>query len=257
MNVIHEDRILRVSPNDIRANPRQPRAHFASDDLTDLMASIQEHGILQPLVVSACTDGSYELIAGERRLRAARAVGLEKVPVILREATERQKLEWALIENIQRADLNAVEEARAYRMLMDDFSLTQEDVAGRVGKSRSQIANTLRLLELPSDMLTAVALGQITKSHARTLLAEPNANRRRLLFERMLHGGVSVRSAESSTPQRQHGAVKDPNTVALEEQLRQKFATKVTIDTKGRTQVIAIHCYSREDLLEMVRRLSE
>ena len=166
------DRLLHIPPSSIVPNPRQPRHHFADEDLADLKASILEHGIMQPLVVTKRGDGTYELIAGERRLRSAKAVGLKTVPVIVREANDQQKLELALIENIQRADLNAVEEARAYRQLMEDFGLTQEDVAGRVGKSRSQVANTLRLLELPSDMLAAVVEGKITKSHARTLLTQ-------------------------------------------------------------------------------------
>lgn len=247
--------LLHISPSDIVANPRQPRHHFAEEDLTDLMASVQEHGILQPLVVSVRQDGAYELIAGERRLRAARAVGLKSVPVIVRDVTEQQKLELALIENIQRADLNAVEEAKAYQMLMEDFGMTQEDVAGRVGKSRSQVANTLRLLDLSADMLAAVIEGRITKSHARTLLSEPNDTRRRELFERMLGGEVTVRSAETSASRRQ-SAAKDPNILALESALREKLGTKVSIDSHGAKSTITIHCYSKEDLAAMIRQLN-
>ncbi len=248
-------RLMHISPNNIVANPRQPRLYFAEEDLTDLMASVKEHGILQPLVVTLRGDGKYELIAGERRLRSARAVGLETVPVIVREANDQQKLELALIENIQRSDLNAVEEARAYQSMMDDFALTQEDVAGRVGKSRSQIANTVRLLDLPADMLVAVIDGRLTKSHARTLLSELNDAKRRDLFDRMIGSGMSVRSAESSTSRRQSTA-KDPNILALESALREKLGTKVTIDTKGTNSSITIHCYSKEDLAAMIRRLN-
>ena len=248
------DRVLHLSPSDIVPNPRQPRHHFAEESLADLKASILEHGIMQPLVVTRRIDGTYELIAGERRLRSAKAVGLKTVPAVVRVANEQQKLELALIENIQRADLNAVEEARAYRQLMEDFGLTQEDVAGRVGKSRSQIANTVRLLELPTDILAAVVDGRISKSHARTLLAEPNEGRRRALFEKMIGGGMTVRGAEAVASRR--GTVKDPNIAALEVMLRERLGTKVTIDAKGAESTIAIHCYSKEDLAEMVKRLS-
>jgi ParB family transcriptional regulator, chromosome partitioning protein len=250
------DAILHVPPSAIVANPRQPRHHFAEDDLSDLKASILEHGIMQPLVVTKKEHGTYELIAGERRLRSAAAVGLQTVPVIVREATDQQKLELALIENIQRAELNAVEEARAYRQLMEDFGLTQEDVAGRVGKSRSQIANTVRLLELAPEMLAAVIEGKITKSHARTLLSESNEGRRLALFQKMVGGGVTVRSAERAVGSRQSGG-KDPNIAALEVVLREKLGTKVTIDMKGAESTIAIHCYSKDDLMEMIKRLSE
>ncbi len=250
------DRILQVSPDRIVANPRQPRLFFQPDDLSDLMASIKEHGIISPLVVTGKGDGTYELIAGERRLRAARAVGLSIVPVIVRQASDQQKLELALIENIQRSDLNAVEEAKAYQQLIDDFELSQEEVAGRVGKGRSVIANTLRLLALPSDMLSAVIDGRISKSHARTLLAEPNEEKRRLLFNRMTGSGMTVRHAESET-RRSPAKFKDPNIAAIEVTLREKLGTKVTIDVRGSQSTIAIHCYSREDLVEMVKRLNE
>lgn len=145
------------------------------------MASIKEHGIIQPLVVSK-NDGSFELIAGERRWRAAKIVGLKTIPAIVRDATKQQKIEWALIENLQRADLNPLEEALAYRALMDEFNFTQEQAAARVGKSRPAVANTLRLLELPEEIQDALRDGKITKSHARTLLGESNPVKQHELF---------------------------------------------------------------------------
>lgn len=249
------EQLLHISVNDIVANPRQPRTLFAEEDLTDLMASVLEHGVLQPLIVTVKGDGKYELIAGERRLRSARAVGLATVPVVVRDANDQQKLEIALIENIQRADLNAVEEARAYRALMDDFDLTQENVAGRVGKGRSHIANTVRLLDLPEEMIAAVLDGRISKSHARTLLSEQNEERRLMLFEKMLNGGVSVRNAEASVAPRRESNSKDPNIVALEVMLREKLGTKVSIDDKGSKSTITIYCYSPEDLRAMIGRI--
>ncbi|KKW30787.1 MAG: Chromosome segregation DNA-binding protein [Candidatus Uhrbacteria bacterium GW2011_GWD2_52_7] len=259
-DVVHDEglRIHEISPSAIVENPHQPRTHFAEEELSDLKASIQEHGILQPLVVTDLGGGKYELIAGERRLRSARAVGLNKVPVIVREADEQQKLELALIENIQRADLNAVEEARAYKSLIENFGLTQEAVSGRVGKSRSQVANMMRLLELDDDILDALMMGRISKSHARTLLAEPDHHARRDLFTQMLEGGMTVRTAEAKAGSRSRKLRpdKDPNIAAIEAQLREKLGTKVAIDMQNGIGKVAIHFYSKDDLRSLIERLT-
>ncbi|TAL50899.1 ParB/RepB/Spo0J family partition protein [Patescibacteria group bacterium] len=252
--------VLEVGVNEIMENPRQPRHHFSPADLEDLIASIKEHGILQPLVVTR-SRGKYELIAGERRLRASRTLGLKTVPVIVRDANEQQKLELALIENIQRQDLNALEEALAYKALVDEFNLTQEEVGKRVGKSRSNVANILRLLELPEEMLQALREGKITKSHARTLLAESNETRREELFEAMLNGGVTVREAEArvaSAPRRSSTKTsrKDPNLLAHEKRLREILGTKVEIKESAGKGSISIAFYSRQELIDLLDRLS-
>lgn len=251
--------ITHISPEQVVANPHQPRKYFSPADLEDLIGSIKEHGILQPLVVTDAGEGKYELIAGERRLRASQALGLNEVPVIIRTATAQQKLELALIENIQRQNLNAVEEAQAYEALADQFSLRQEDIAERVGKSRSHVANTMRLLDLEDEMLEALSAGKITRSHARTLLAEPDEARRKQLFKEMLEGKMTVREAEakagSRAPKTAQG--KDPNIAALEAQLREELGTKVQLSTKGSTGKITIHFYSKEELKELIERLQE
>ena len=244
-------RVVDIAPSKIVANPYQPRRTFVQEDLDDLMASIKEHGILQPLVVTEIGDGTYELIAGERRLRASKAIGLATVPVIVREADSKKKLEWALIENIQRQDLNAVEEAIAYKQLMADFGLTQEAVAERVGKSRSQVANTVRLLDLPADIRKALEEGKITRSHARTLLAEENPSRQQELFERMLTGAVTVRTAEAMVQRHTRRAqqAKDPNILEIEKTLREKMGTKVEIKmTTPASGTVVVHFYSKGGL---------
>ncbi|MCR4311753.1 MAG: ParB/RepB/Spo0J family partition protein [Candidatus Uhrbacteria bacterium] len=259
-DVVHDStlNVREISPSLIVKNPHQPRAHFAEEDLADLKASIKEHGILLPLVVTDIGGGKFELIAGERRLRSALAVGLEKVPVIIREANEQQKLELALIENIQRADLNAVEEAKAYKSLLENFGMTQEKVAERVGKSRSQVANMMRLLELDDDILDALIVGQISKSHARTLLAEPDHHARRDLYQQMLEGGMTVRTAEAKagSKSRKSRPDKDPNLSALEAQLREKLGTKVTIEMQNGVGKVSIHVYSKDDLRSLIERLT-
>src|SRR3989338_5800015 len=249
-----------IDVNDIVENPHQPRSFFAPADLEDLINSIEEHGILQPLIVTRRANG-YELIAGERRLRAARTLGHKTVPVIIRDATEQQKLELALIENIQRQDLNAVEEAIAFKALIQEFNLTQEHVAKRVGKSRSSVTNILRLLELPEDILQALKEGRLTKSHGRTLLAETNAQKQHALFELMLKGGVRVREAEArvgsarTVPTHQE-TKKDPNIAAHEKKLREVLGTKVDIQESHGKGKISISFYSREELLDLLARLT-
>lgn len=255
-----EVHIRYISPSEISINPHQPRKYFAEDELKELTDSIREHGVLQPLVVNLTDKGTYELIAGERRLRASKAANLEKIPVVVRASEdEHTKLELALIENIQRQDLNPVEEAQAYKKMMTSFGLRQEDVATKVGKSRPAVANALRLLELDEDILQALAEGKITRSHARTLLAEPDLERRRELYKQMLKGDMTVREAEAKAGSRnvRQMAGKDPNIAALEGELREKLGTKVTIDIKGGAGKVGIHFYSREDLKELINKLSK
>ena len=184
----------------VTPNPEQPRELFDEEALDELAASIREHGVLQPLIVTRHTSDTgattYGLIAGERRLHAARRAGLERIPVVVRETTPRGLLELALVENVQRADLGPLEEARAYRRLADEFGLAQEEIAGRVGKSRVAIANAMRLLGLPGPILDGLALGHITEGHARAILGLPDPKARGALYEEVVARGLSVRETE-------------------------------------------------------------
>ncbi|TAK04967.1 ParB/RepB/Spo0J family partition protein [Patescibacteria group bacterium] len=248
--------VLRVDIDQIRPNPQQPREHFAHRDLDDLIASIKRHGILQPLVVTKTADG-YELIAGERRLRAARMAGLTDVPVIVRSAEEQDKLELALVENIQRADLNPIEEARAYRKLIDDYDLTQEIVAERLGKSRPQVANTLRLLDLPEEVQSAVREGRVPVTAARALLALEGPEQQLAWWKRLTQGDMTVRDVERGVRAAKGlPARTDPNLAAAEEQLRAALGTKVDIHKRGPSGRIAIAFFSDEELDALVRRLA-
>lgn len=248
--------VLEVSVDTIVANPRQPRTYFSPSELEDLIASIKEYGIIQPLVVTKSAKG-YELIAGERRLRSAKAAGLSKVPVVVRTASDQEKLELALIENIQRHDLSPVEEARAYKALMDQFDMTQEQAAKRLGKSRSAIANTVRLLDLNEEMLQALGEGEITRSHARALLAQHDPVLRNQMFLQMLNGDMSVREAEEmATVKRSKPSApskKDPNLEAHERSLETLFGTKVRIDEKpnGKGKIV-IEYYSKDDMFTIL-----
>ncbi len=247
--------LRRVPVASIAPNPQQPRVHFAHGDLDDLIASIKRHGILQPLVVTEKSDGMFELISGERRLRASTMAGLTEVPVIIRTAEEQEKLELALIENIQRADLNAIEEARAYRKLMDDYGLTQEMVADRLGKSRPQIANTLRLLNLPETMQQAVRDGQISASAARTLVAVQDPKLQEKLWKKLLTEGMSVRDVEQAVRSKSTQNAKDPNLTAAEAALRESLGTRVDIQKRGAAGKISIAFFSDDELNGLLERL--
>ena len=181
----------------VRPNPRQPRTYFDESALVELAASIREHGIIQPLIVTEAADGFYELIAGERRWRAARLAGVERVPVLVRETTPQQLLELALIENVQRADLSALEEARAYQALKDDFNLSDEQIARRIGKNtREAVANTRRLLQLPPEAQDALLKGQISAGHGRALLKLKVPEQQRAALQAVLNDELTVREAE-------------------------------------------------------------
>jgi len=252
-------RLVDVPVKNIRPNPKQPREDFGYQDLEDLINSIKEHGILQPLVVTKIDSENYELIAGERRFRAAKFLNLRTVPAIVRTAKDQEKLELALIENIQRKNLNPIEEGRAFQRLMDEFNLTQEEVAVRVGKSRSVVANTLRLLSLPEEVLQALRSGKIKESHGRTLLSLPDEKSQLKYFSKILKNKMTVRDMEGAARKARGAKQKkvDPALAAKEELLRGVFGTKVEIKKRGGKGQIIIHFYSDEEYSDIIRKISK
>lgn len=255
---IIETPIETVSPN-----PHQPRKNFDEEKLRELADSIKEHGVLQPLVVSRKEDGSYELIAGERRLEASKIAGLTKVPVVVRKATEQNKMELALIENVQRHNLNVVEEARAYKKMQDTFALTQEEIAARVGKSRSTVANVLRLLNLPVEIIKALSEGKIAEGHARAILAVSNSEKQRALFDLIMKEDLNVRQTEERVrevtvrthPRRLKNV--DPEIQRKQDQLSQSLGTKVKIKKgKGGSGQVVIEFYSEEEFSSIINKLT-
>ena len=248
-----------VAIDRIQANPRQPRRAFDETALGELAASIRVQGILQPLLVRPDGDGDYELVAGERRLRAARLAGLHEVPVIVREMSDRESLEIALIENIQRDDLSPLEEAEAYHRLIDEFGHTQEQVATRVGKSRPAVANALRLLRLPEQIKDEIARGRLTAGHARVLVSLESADAQLRAARQILARQLSVRDTEKLASNRRDGdkaAARDPHRAALERDLAAALGTRVRILPRGRGGKIEIEYYSREELQGLAERLS-
>jgi len=242
----------------IQPNPFQPRRLFSEDSILELAESIRQQGLLQPLLVRR-VPGGYELIAGERRFRAAQRIGLREVPVTLRDAEDGELLEMALVENIQREDLNPLEEARAYRRLLDEFGLTQESVAARVGKDRSTVANILRLLQLPTEIQTQLETGALTAGHARALVSLPSDAARLALAREVVKGRLTVRQTEQRA--KQHGVRPvpraDPDRHAAEERLTQALGTRVRIavrrDGAGRLE---IEYYSLDQLNGLIDRLT-
>lgn len=251
-------RVLEIPIASIERNPHQPRVHFDHTELEDLISSIREHGVLQPIIVTPKPDGTYQLIAGERRLRASTIAGLKVIPALVREATELQKLELAIIENVQRADLNAVEEARAYLRLTDEFSMTQEDIGRRIGKSRPQVANIIRLLQLPEEIQQALIEGKISSSNARTLLSLPTDQERMDLFQAMLAGNFTVRQTETQVSVRKRPAgLRDANITDAESKMREALRTRVSIARSARgTGDIKVHFDSDEELTKLIERFT-
>lgn len=255
--------IRHIALRELRPNPRQPRREIPRHELEELTESIRTHGVLQPLVVTPAPDGQgYLLIAGERRLQAARLAGLSAVPVVVRLADERESLELALVENLQREDLDPLEAAEGYRQLVEDFGLTHEEVARRVGKGRPTVSNTLRLLKLPATVRQALASGKLTEGHARALLALPTAQAQAAAAQTILKRGLSVRQAEELVQrlmgQRRRSSSarrRSPEEADIEDQLRRALGTKVSL-RRGRTGgTVVIHYYSEEELEALIDRL--
>jgi len=252
-------------------NPEQPRHEFDDVSLRELADSIRERGVLQPILAEAHGDGSYIIVAGERRVRAARLAGLQTIPVVVRGFTQQEKLEIALIENVQREDLTPVEEARAYRRLMDLANLSQEQVALKVGKERSTIANSLRLLKLPDEAQEALGKGSITAGHARALLTLVNPSDQHLLLRRIVEAGISVREAESMAAELNKGkkgtarpgrsgetgaARREPEIRDIEQRLIEKLGTKVELRGSSKKGRIEISYFSSDDLERLLDLLS-
>lgn len=251
-----------VRVDDIRTNPYQPRRQYDREKLAELADSMRAHGVVQPLVVRTCATG-YELIAGERRLMAAREAGLQQVPVFVRDCSDQQMLELALVENLQREDINCVEAGQAYRRLMEEFGVTQEQVSAALGKSRSAIANTLRLLTLPDRVQESLLAGRISEGHGRALLALENAEAIIALCERVEREGLSVRQTEAACKPKSPtqivsretiapAEVTDANLRSLQARMREELGTKVTIRQSGDSGYIQIEYYSQEDLDRIV-----
>ena len=255
------DKIWHIPISEIVPNSEQPRHEFSHSDLEDLVASIKKHGILLPLVVTEKGDGGYELIAGERRLRASQIAGSTTVPAIVRSATQQEKLELALIENVQRQNLNAVEEAFAYKRLMDEFNLTQEEVSAQVGKNRSTVANMVRLLGLPENVQKALVGGHISTGQAKALLSLKNEDEIEEVYQSMIGQKMTVRDVEKSVAEKgqksRKGSVRrDPNLISAEQILEDRLGTKVHISGKGDKGAVTIEYYSQEELKRLISELS-
>jgi ParB family chromosome partitioning protein len=256
----------RVATTSLRPNARNPRRNFSEDELDELTASLRERGMIQPIVarpVRGAPD-AFEIIAGERRWRAAQRAGLHEVPVVILEATDEESLQLAIIENVQRSDLNPLEEAEGYRALMEDYSHTQDDIAKMVGKSRSHVANTLRLLKLPPSIRAYIFKGKLDAGHARMLVGQPNAEK---LADEIVARGLNVRQVEeiarqesgrNGKPQsRKRSAEKNADTLALEKRLSDALGLVVNIDARGESGVVSIRYRNLDQLDDLAQRLEK
>lgn len=260
MNKGNESEIQLIGLDDISTNKRQPRKHFDDDSLEELADSIRVHGVLSPIIVRPLGSDKFELIAGERRFRAAKIAGIAEIPAIVKAVAGQESLEIAIIENVQREDISAYEAALAYRQLTDEFGLNQEEVALRVGKTRSTISNLLRLLKLPAKVLEALQVGAISEGHARALLVAESDKRQIEILDIILERGLSVRQTEelaklAAQPKKKEVAtreVKDIYTKQLESVLGEKFGLPTKIDRKENQGTLSLTFYSDDDLQKIL-----
>jgi len=260
-NFNNGEKIFFLDPEEIKLNPYQPRKIFDESQLAELANSIKEHGIIQPLIVSRNKENSFELIAGERRLRASKLIKLEKIPVILRKADSKEKFELALIENIQRQDLNPIETALAYKKLIQEFKLSQNEVANRVGKSRASVANSLRFLFLPEIIKKALSEKKITEGHAKYLAGLDNEMKQLEIFRKIVHNNLSV-SDTGNLVKKIGGTKQAKNNFNSKDNYRKEilrdfFKTKVNLKRKGKSTIIDVCFYSDEELDDFLNKIKK
>lgn len=259
-------RLVHIDPHSIVPNPRQPRTHFNEEDLAELVHSVREFGVLQPVVVRDTGEGTYELIMGERRTRAAREAGLDSIPAVIRDTADEHLLRDALLENLHRSELNPLEEASAYQQLLEDFGITQEELASRIGRSRPQISNTIRLLKLPVPVQQRVAAGVLTAGHARAILSLEDAAAMQRLADKIVNEDLSVRAAEAAAklPDAGRRRVAKPQAGSrrahldeVAERLGDRLNTRVKIALGSRKGQISIDFASIQDLNRILGELGE
>jgi ParB family chromosome partitioning protein len=266
LDIGEDDKVIQIPLNKLRPNPYQPRKHFDANALQELAASIREHGIIQPIIVRNVLK-DYEIIAGERRFRASQLCGLDTIPAVVRTYTDEQVMEIALIENVQREDLNPIEIAAAYQNIMNELTVTQEELSVKVGKSRSYIANFLRLLQLPEKIKDFVSRGTLTMGHAKSIVSIKDEKVKMSLVEQTIHNQWSVRQLEEEvqkleTPkQKEKRKIKTVNkdvyVQAVEEKLTEQLQTKVAIKAKKSSGTIEITYYSKDDLNRLLDLLGQ
>lgn len=255
------DKIWHIPLTDITPNPNQPRKEFSHAELEQLVTSIKTHGIMQPITVTEKEDGGYEIIAGERRYRASVIAGLPTIPAMVRSATEQEKLELGLIENIQRQNLNPIEEAYAYHRLSDEFGLTQQQISEQVGKSRPLIANTMRLLDLPQEIQKGLIDGKISVGKARALLSLKDETEQVAMYQGMIGSHATVREVEKAVARKgdtsRKGSIrKDAQLGAAEQLIEERLRAKVHISGRGEKGTIIISYYSKDELKRLIEELT-
>ncbi len=256
---IEDIKIIEIEPN-----PLQPRNHFDEESLDELAMSIKEHGVITPIIVKKTDNGFYQIVAGERRWRASKKAGLKKIPAIVKSFSEMQTQEVALIENLQRKDLNPVEEAMGYKKLMDDFCLTQEEISRKMGKSRSSVANSLRLLSLPPEVLTLLKEGDISFGHAKVILSAETQNKQNEIANIVVKEGLSVRATEELLKKKPKDTKKERKIDLnlqlafreIEKSMSASLGTSVKISSKGKKGIIQIEYYSSEELERLTKILN-